>query len=301
MENTKLKNPQTKEKIYNLKNDIIFQAFFARKGNEQFLIDFLNALLKIDIKSIEIREEVNLERLSKEEKGGRLDLQARLGDGTIVSIEMQMKDEGNFKERTTMYAGKVESREVEKGTKYEDISQIIMINILGFNMLDVEDYISETAIVLDKHRDYEVLTGIKWYFIELPKFREAKPDMNEKVNQWLAFIDDNNKELVDMAEDKNETLKKARIEMNYLTGDAEVRRLAELREKWEMDRINAISYATKVGKEEGMKERNERTEWKNGEFKEKLKIAKEMLKKKMSIDMICEITKLTKEEIEKIK
>ena len=42
-------------------------------------------------------------------------------------------------------------------------------------------------------------------------------------------------------------------------------------------------------------------EWKNGEFKEKLKIAKEMLKKKMSIDMICEITKLTKEEIEKIK
>ena len=260
MEDPKLKNPQTKEKIYNLKNDIIFQAFFARKGNEQFLIDFLNALLKMDIKSIEIREEVNLERLSKEEKGGRLDLQARLGDGTIVSIEMQMKDEGNFKERTTMYAGKVESREVEKGTKYEDISQIIMINILGFNMLDVEDYISETAIVLDKHRDYEVLTGIKWYFIELPKFREAKPDMNEKVNQWLAFIDDNNKELVDMAEDKNETLKKARIEMNYLTGDAEVRRLAELREKWEMDRINAISYATKVGKEEGIKERNKRTE-----------------------------------------
>ena len=287
MENTKLKNPQTKEKIYNLKNDIIFQAFFARKGNEQFLIDFLNALLKMDIKSIEIREEVNLERLSKEEKGGRLDLQARLGDGTIVSIEMQMKDEGNFKERTTMYAGKVESREVEKGTKYEDISQIIMINILGFNMLDVEDYISETAIVLDKHRDYEVLTGIKWYFIELPKFREAKPDMNEKVNQWLAFIDDNNKELVDMAEDKNETLKKARIEMNYLTGDAEVRRLAELREKWEMDRINAISYATKVGKEEGIKEGI-------------IKTAKKLLKMGMTIEQVMEATGLKKEEIEKI-
>ena len=287
MEDPKLKNPQTKEKIYNLKNDIIFQAFFARKGNEQFLIDFLNALLKMNIKSIEIREEVNLERLSKEEKGGRLDLQARLEDGTIVSIEMQMKDEGNFKERTTMYASKVESREVEKGTKYEDISQIIMINILGFNMLDVEDYISETAIVLDKHRDYEVLTGIKWYFIELPKFREAKPDMNEKVNQWLAFIDDNNKELVDMAEDKNETLKKARIEMNYLTGDAEVRRLAELREKWEMDRINAISYATKVGKEEGIKEGI-------------IKTAKKLLKMGMTIEQVMEATGLKKEEIEKI-
>ncbi len=256
MENTKQLIPETEEKIYNLKKDIIFQAFFARKGNERFLIDFLNALLKMNIKNIEIREEVNLERLSKEEKGGRLDLQARLKDGTIVSIEMQMRDEGNFKERTTMYAGKVEARETKRGTDYEDISQIIMINILGFNMFDVEDYISETAIVLDKHRDYEVLTGIKWYFIELPKFRKIQPDMNEKINQWIAFIDDNSKELVDMAENKNETLKEARIEMNYLTGDAELRRLAELREKWEMDRINAISHATKVGR----KERKRRTE-----------------------------------------
>lgn len=278
---------QTNEKIYNLKNDIIFQTFFARKGNEEFLIDFLNALLKTNIKSIEIREEVNLERLSREEKGGRLDLQATLEDGTIVSIEMQLKNEYNFEERTTLYAGKVISRETERGTDYEDIKQVIMINILGFNMLDVEDYISETAIVLDKHRDYEVLTGIKWYFIELPKFRKQNPDMNEKINQWLAFIDDNNKELIDMAENKNETLKKARIEMNYLTGDAEVRRLAELREKWEMDRVSAINHATRVGIEKGKKE-------------EIIKTAKAMLEEKIPIETIMKITELSREEIEKL-
>lgn len=278
---------QTNEKIYNLKNDIIFQTFFARKGNEEFLIDFLNALLKTNIKSIEIREEVNLERLSREEKGGRLDLQATLEDGTIVSIEMQLKNEYNFEERTTLYAGKVISRETERGTDYEDIKQVIMINILGFNMLDVEDYISETAIVLDKHRDYEVLTGIKWYFIELPKFRKQNPDMNEKINQWLVFIDDNNKELIDMAENKNETLKKARIEMNYLTGDAEVRRLAELREKWEMDRVSAINHATRVGIEKGKKE-------------EIIKTAKAMLKENIPIETIMKITELSREEIEKL-
>lgn len=279
---------QTNEKIYNLKNDIIFQTFFARKGNEEFLIDFLNALLKTNIKSIEIREEVNLERLSREEKGGRLDLQATLEDGTIVSIEMQLKNEYNFEERTTLYAGKVISRETERGTDYEDIKQIIMINILGFNMLDVEDYISETAIVLDKHRDYEVLTGIKWYFIELPKFRKQNLDMNEKINQWLAFIDDNNKELIDMAENKNETLKKARIEMNYLTGDAEVRRLAELREKWEMDRVSAINHATRVGMEKGME-------------KGIIKTAQNLIKMGMPIEQIAKATGLSEEEIEKIK
>jgi len=48
---------------FNLKNDIIFTAFFARKGNEEFLIDFLQSILKIEIKKIKIREEVNLEKL----------------------------------------------------------------------------------------------------------------------------------------------------------------------------------------------------------------------------------------------
>ena len=30
-----------KQKTYNLKNDVIFNTFFSRKGNEEFLIDFL--------------------------------------------------------------------------------------------------------------------------------------------------------------------------------------------------------------------------------------------------------------------
>ena len=249
---------QTKEKKYNLKNDVIFQTFFSRKRNEEFLIDFLNALLNKDIKSIEVREEVNLERLSKEEKGGRLDLQAKLEDGTIISIEMQLRNEYNIEERTTLYSGKVISRETERGTDYEDINQVIMINILGYNFLKVEDYISETAIVLEKHRDYEVLTGLKWYFIELPKFRKQNPDMNEKINQWLAFLDDYDKEAMKVAEEKNEILVKARIQMKYLTGEAELRRLADLREKWEMDRISGINYATREGIKKRKKRRSKR-------------------------------------------
>ena len=294
------KKIQAKGKKYNLKNDVIFQAFFARKGNEQYLIDFLNALLKKEIKRIDIREEVNLEKLSKEEKGGRLDLQAKLDDGTIISIEMQLRNEYNIEERTTLYSGKVISRENERGIDYKDINQVIMINILGYNLLNVDDYISETAIVLDKHRDYEVLTGVKWYFIELPKFRKNNPDMNEKINQWIAFLDDENKEMVKVAEEKNETLKKARIEMNYLTGDAEVRRLAELREKWEMDRVSAINQATRNGIKKG-EEIGEKKGERRGEKNEKIKIAKKLLKMNMAVEQIEIITDLSKEEIENLK
>ena len=91
-----------------------------------------------------------------------------------------------------------------------------------------------------------------------------------------------------MAEKKNKTLEKARKEMTYLTGDAEVRRLAELREKWEMDRINAISYATKVGKEQGVKEGI-------------IETAREMLKEKIPEETIKKVTKLSQVELDEIK
>jgi len=58
-----------------------------------------------------------------------------------------------------------------------------------------------------------------------------------------------------MAEEKNKILEKARIEMNYLTGDEEVRRWAELREKWEMDYNSGIGYARREGIKEGIKEK----------------------------------------------
>ena len=291
--NEEQKNKPTKEnKKYNLKNDVIFKAFFARKGNEIFLIDFLEALLNIKIKTIKINEEVNLEQLSVDEKGGRLDLQAKLDDGVIVNIELQIKNNFNIKERTTVYSSKVISREVARGSDYKDVSKVIMINILGYNLFE---YISETVIVLDKHRDYEMLKGIKWYFIELPKFRKKNPDLNDKIDQWICFIDDSNKEAVKMAENKNKVLKKARKELDYLTGDAAVRRWAELRDKWEMDDYFIKKYAKEEGEKIG-----EKIGEKKGEKKRGKEIAKNLLKMGMEIPKVIEATGLDKEEIEKI-
>ena len=112
--------------------------------------------------------------------------------------------------------------------------------------------------------------------------------MSEKINQWLAFIDDEDKEWVDMAVKNNKVIKKAQSEVDYLTGDPELRRLAELQEKWAWDEQFFKRMAEKEGREEGRKEAN-------------IEIAKKLLKKGMSIEEIVEITGLTKEEIEKLK
>ena len=225
--------------------------------------------------------------MKPEEKGGRLDLQAKLNNGVIVNIELQIENEYNIEKRTAYYSSKVLARETKRGTKYKDIDQVIMINILNYELLGFDEYISKTAIVLDKHREFEVIKNLQWYFIELPKFRKAHPDMDEKINQWLAFMDDYDKEAIAMAEKKNPTLKKAREEITYLTGDAAVQRLEELREKWEMDRISAIDYAEERGKKAGKKE-------------EQKEIAKKLLEKNIPLEIIIETTGLTEEEIENL-
>ena len=235
----------------NLKNDIIFKAFFSKKGNEKYLKEFLESLLKIHIEKIEVRSEVSLLKLDEKEKGGRLDIEATLNDGLIVNIEMQVNNLHNMEERTTFYASKILSREVTTKEEYKNIKPIIMVNILDYEIFGFNEYVSETAIVLEKHRDYEALKKLKWYFIELPKFRMSNPDMEDKLNQWLALIDNEDRGMIKMAEEKNKTIKEAKREVEYLTGDEEIKRLAELREKWEMDRISEVNEAKRQAIKEG--------------------------------------------------
>ena len=284
-----IKENQTKK--YNLKNDVIFKAFFGKKGNEQFLIDFLTGLLKINIKEIEIKEEVNLIQLTRDEKGGRLDLQARLDNGSIVNIEIQVKDENNMIERSIVYGSKVVSKELKRGMDYEDAQKVIMVNILNYEIFEYKEYVSESMLVLKDHRDYEISDMIKYYYIELPKYRKEKTNMNDKLNQWLALIDDTDRGKIEMAKEKNEKIKSALDEMTYLTGDEEVQRLVELHEKWEMDWNSSMNRARKEGMEKGITK---------GIKQNQKETAIKMLQKGINIKTIMELTGLTEEEIKKL-
>lgn len=272
----------------NLKNDILFKAFFAKKGNEGYLKEFLESLLKIHIEEIEIRSEVSLLKLYKEEKGGRLDIEAKLNNGIIVNIEMQVNNLKNIEKRTAYYASKVMAREVEIKEKYENIKPVIMVNILDYELFGFKEYVSQTEIVLKEHKDYEVIKDLQWYFIELPKFRMSNPDMEDKLNQWLALIDNEDGEMIKVEEEKNNKIKEAKKEVEYLTGDEEVKRLAELREKWAMDRRSEISDAREEGEEKGRKE-------------VQLAIAKNMLNNGICDKDILKLTGISGEELEKLK
>ena len=267
----------------NLKNDIVFKIFFGKKGNEKYLIDFLEAVLNTKIEKIEVLQEVTLQQIVKEGKVGRIDIKATINDEKIVNIELQIEDEHNMKKRTTYYGSRLMSEQLKKGEEYKEIKPVILINILGYNLLEVPEYHTKTVTVAEKHRDYEVIDEITYHFIELPKFRKSKPELANELECWLALIDSRDGGLIEMAKEKSKIIEEADKEVEEILSDEAIREINYYHEKWERDDADAKAYAFSKGEENATN-----------------KIAKEMKKKGIDIETISEVTKLSKEEILKL-
>ena len=78
------------------KTDFMFKNLFGVNGKEENLKGLLQAILKIKIESLEIQN-TELPRHYKDAKLGILDVRARLEDGTIAAIEMQIKNQNTIK------------------------------------------------------------------------------------------------------------------------------------------------------------------------------------------------------------
>ena len=141
----------------------------------------------------------------------------------------------------------------------------------------------------------EINNDVKYYYIELEKFRKQNPDMTKQINHWLLFLDMERRELLEMACEKNEKVRRAVENYEVLTGDEEVKRLAEIRLMAKLEEKSALDCAREEGEERG-KEIGR----KEGEEQNRREIAQKMKKQKMPIKQIAEITGLSEKEIEKI-
>ena len=111
--------------------------------------------------------------------------------------------------------------------------------------------------------------------------------MTNPLNQWLSFLDMERGELLEMASKENKNVKKAMENYEVLTGDAEVKRLAEIRLMSKLEEKSALLTEREAGREEGREER----------IKE---VAKKLLKEKIPIEKIAKITGLSEEELKEL-
>ena len=271
-------------------NDFLFKKLFGERKNADLLKDLLQAILTdIKIDKVRINKDVSLERKLISEKLGILDIVATLNDSTRVNIEMQVKDYYNTIDRSVFYGTGIYHENLIAGEDYVEMPKSISIWITDYDVFEEGPFHERARL----KRDYEniVLTDkLEIHYIQLTKFKEKCKRISNKLEQWLTFIKNENVEEIRMID--NKLVQKAEDEFEYLTGDAETRRLAELREKAIRDEAAGLKSARRKGLEEGIEK---------GIEKQKIETAKKMLAEKIDIELIMKITELTKEEIEKLK
>ncbi len=275
--------------LLNVTNDYVFKRIFGQKKNSDILKDLLQAILTdIEITSVHVNQDVSLERQLMTDKLGILDIVATLNNGTRVNIEMQVKDYNNTVDRSVFYESGLLHESLNKNEDYLQIPKSIGIWILNYDIFNNGSF-HEIARLRRDHENIVLTDKFEIHYIQLPKFKQKCKRISNKLEEWLTFISCKNLEEISMIE--NEYVKKAEEELEYLSGDATERRLAELREKAIRDEAAAIAGATRRGIEKGIEK---------GKKEEKFQIAKKMLKESIEIETITRITGLTKEQIENL-
>jgi predicted transposase/invertase (TIGR01784 family) len=282
-----------------VKNDFIFQKIFGQNEHKEILISFLNAVLALEaeqkLTDIEIMENTRLKKDNIDDKLGILDIRARVATGEQINIEIQLVNQYNMDQRTLFYWSKLFSEQLKEGQPFQSLKKTITINILDFNFIGIDHYHSVFHLREACHPEYKLTDILEIHFLELPKFRKAKPDLGKPLDRWLVFIEDSPKEVREMAMNNDPAIAKAEELLETLGSLDEVKRYYEAREMAIHDEVTRITGARAEGLAEG------RTEGEaEGIIKGKLETARNLLSMGMSIQNIAAATGLSIEQIEEL-
>ena len=270
------------------KIDVVFHALF-REGNEKITKAMIQAATKEKIQKVNLDNDKHLVGKYPEEKLGIVDLKATLDNGTICDIEIQLADNKDTAERFLFYWSRIYAGQLVKGDDYGKLNKVIGIIIIDYEL----EKTKEVQKLSTKWKIREVSTGkqieltdvFELYIIEIPKARRIlKEEPKNELAQWVMFINDPNESEVSKIMEDNKEIKEAMNELEKISKDKELRRVAELREKAIRDEKNGLRHA----KEEGIKEGIEQ-------------VAKRMLELNIPIQDIIKTTGLQEKQILELK
>ncbi len=177
-------------KFVDIKNDIAFRKIFGNAKKSICLISFLNAVLELEgnysIKSVTLLNPYLIPRVA-EEKSSIIDVRATDQRGQRFVIEMQIADKKGFNERVQYYTARDYSMQIDKGEDYTKLRPVYFIGILNFSNSKGLSYISK-HLTIEEETGENVLNGIKYAFIQLPKFKKKESELVTPTDKWTFFI-----------------------------------------------------------------------------------------------------------------
>ena len=276
-----------------LLDDYVFKRTFTRDDPNGILRDFLESVLKIKLRNVQVLN-AEIPKDILDERGSGLDIRAELDNTKIVDIEMQVKDQGNISKRSTVYMSKNIATQIKTSEDYQGLKPSIVINILNFNRYKRNSYHSIAHMKLEKTRKEEYVDlgykeeeqlatdVLEMHFIELPKFIKKNPEIKTKLDEWLWLIA-GREDKIEMSKLDNPEVKKAMKLVDEIMADPKEREIIEARAMAKFNYDTGVAYAKEQGKKESKKE-----------------VAKRMKELKMADEQICQILNITTDELKEL-
>lgn len=274
-----------------VKNDFIFQKIFGQNEHKEILLGLLNSILLLPagqtLADIEIIENTKLLKEYPDDRLGIVDIRARLLTGEQINVEIQLANKYDMERRTLFYWSKIYTDQLKSGEPFTLLKKTIAINIIDFDYINLEPYHTTFHLRENIKHDYRLTDILEIHFIELPKFRKAKPDLSKPLDCWLLYIEDSPEEMRKMISNIDPVIAKAEALLEQLGSLEEIRRYYELREKAIHDEITRITGAKAEGRVEGR-------------IEGKLEMAKKFLLMGLDAEAVAKAAELPVEKIREL-
>ena len=279
------------EAFYTCRNDRAFKEVFLNPNNSDLLKALLEFILKIKIDKLEIKK-TELLSGNVNIKDKRVDAIVHTGNKKI-EIEINSQNKDYLHTRSTAYICNIYQSNANVGDTYNEDTDIIQVNLtwgLGRNNDEMKIY----KIMNEKGELY--VKNFIIYEINMDYYDKIWYSKNEeeiKKNQYMIMLDLDKKELKNMPKDK--IVDKYITNVTIVNDDPEFQKYMSEEEDKRKIQNSLLSEAKENGYTSGINDGISK-----GENKKSIEIAKNMLKKNMSIEDISDITGLSIEEINKL-
>ena len=287
-----------KTRYINPYTDFGFKKLFGEEANKDLLIDFLNQLLPEEhtIAKLSFRNVENQSDLAADRKA-IFDIHCISKIGERFIVEMQKAKIKYFKDRALFYTTFPIREQAERGDWDFRLEPIYYIAILDF-FYDVEQEKAKVRREVQlKDQDCEVFFDkLNYVFLQMPAFNKKKEELVSHYDKWLYFL----KHLENM-DDIPEILKESVFEKAFKVAEianfspeeytAYQQSLLSYR-----DMVNVMKTKYEEGLEEGIEVGRE-----EGREEGIESVAIRCLQNGKTVEEICQITGLTKEQVETIK
>ena len=194
MENNKDKTTKGEKtmrgKYLNPKADLTFKLVFGE--HPDLVMSLLNALLPLpadgQIESVEyLPSELVPETPLKEDS--IVDVRCKDQQGRQFIVEMQLYWNNEYRQRVLLNASKAVVRQLGTGQDYTLIQPVYSLNLINEVTFepDSEEFYHDYAIVDVEHSDRRI-EGLRFIFIELPKFKPQTIAEKKMAVLWLRFL-----------------------------------------------------------------------------------------------------------------